>query len=437
MEGSHTSRRAFLRTGLALGGLAGVSPLLSACGDDDSSSNGVTSITMWHGQSDSSKATLDKLVSAFNSTHKNIKVNASSGGVLADAMLQKITTALAAEDYPDVAYIFGSDIASVARSPLVVDLTESLKAPAVKWDDFWPAAKAAVTVDGKLRGIPALVDNLCVAYNKKVFSDAGVEPPKAGWTWDDYVAIAKQLTNPGKGTFGTGWPGVGDENTVWRLWPMVWDAGGDVVNQDGKSVAFDGKPGLTALQTVYQLGQDKSVYVDTKPGGELTYQIFMNNKMGMIPTGPWELPEFLQSKTDYGVVPMPSYSGKPMTIAGPDTWTVFDNGEDRVKATVTFLTWLTSGNQDVQWAQQAGSLPLRTTTTKNPKWTQHIDQTNGLNVFTDALAYAKTRPTIEAYPKVSRALGQATSKMLLTKSTPDAALKEAVQQANSALEMSR
>lgn len=433
-NGNGTTRRAFLRTGLALGGLAGAAPLLSACGDD-SSSDGVVEITMWHGQSDTSKATLDKLVGEFNRTHPKIKVTASSGGVLADAMLQKITTALAAEDYPDVAYIFGSDIASVARSPLVADLTDFLNEPSVEWKDFWPSARAAVTVDGTLRGVPALVDNLCVVYNKKVFADAGVDEPQAGWTWDEYVAIAKQLTDPGSGTFGTGWPGVGDENTVWRLWPMVWDLGGDVVSEDGTSVGFDNDAGRTALETVYQMGRDKSVYVDTKPGGEVAYQIFMNDKMGMIPTGPWELPEFIQSNTDYGVVPMPTYSGKPVTIAGPDTWTVFDNGEDRVNATVEFLVWLTSGTQDIAWAKQAGSLPLRTSTTKNPEWTSHIEQTDGLDTFTEALAYARTRPTIESYPKVSRALGQAIAKMLLVKGTPDAALKAAAQEANTALEI--
>ena len=28
-----------------------------------------------------------------------------------------------------------------------------------------------------------------------------------GWTWDDYRAIAKRLTDRGAGVFGTGWPG--------------------------------------------------------------------------------------------------------------------------------------------------------------------------------------------------------------------------------------
>jgi multiple sugar transport system substrate-binding protein len=430
------TRRNVLRGGLGLAGLAGLGPLLSACGgssDNGGSGGGLVTITMWHGQADQGKDTLDKLVAQFQKKQSRIKVNASSGGVLADSMLQKITTALSSGSYPDIAYIFGPDIASVARSPKVAKLGSFAKKPSLRWNDFYPAARDAVTVEGEPRGFPALVDNLCVAYNKKVFKDAGVAEPTGDWTWDEYVAIAKQLTSTSKGIFGTGWPADAGEDCVWRIYPMIWDLGGDIVNKAQNKVAFDGPSGLKALQTINQMGKDKSVYPDTKPGSETMYQIFNNNKMGMVPTGPWQLPDFEQNNTDYGVVPLPSYSGKHVTIAGPDTWTVFDNGSDKVAAAVEFLTFLTEGEQDIQWASRAGSLPLRSSTAASPDWRAHVAKTNGLDVFSEALSYARIRPTIRTYPRISAPLGQAIVKMLLDKSTPDDALKSVVQEANTAL----
>jgi multiple sugar transport system substrate-binding protein len=290
-----------------------------------------------------------------------------------------------------------------------------------------------VTVDGEARGFPALVDNLCVAYNKKVFKDAGVPEPTGDWSWDEYVATAKRLTNPGKGVFGTGWPADGGEDCVWRIYPMIWDLGGDVVSSSGDKVGFDGQSGLRALQTINQMGKDRSVYPDTKPGSETMYQIFNNNKMGMVPTGPWQLPDFVQNGTDYGVVPLPSYSGKRVTIAGPDTWTVFDNGSAKVEATVKFLTFLTEGDQDIQWASEAGSLPLRSSTAHSSEWKQHAKKTVGLEVFSEALSYARTRPTIPVYPRISEPLGQAIVQMLLNKGTPESALHDAVSAGNTAL----
>ncbi len=214
---------------------------------------------------------------------------------------------------------------------------------------------------------------------------------------------------------------------------MIWDLGGDIVDKSGKKVAFDGDSGRKALETINRLAKDKSVYPDTKPGSETMYQIFNNNKMGMIATGPWQLPDFIDNKTDYGVVPLPTFSGNNVTIAGPDTWTVFDNGSAKIDAAVKFLTYLTEGAQDVQWASQAGSLPLRNSTAQSAEWQSHVSKTEGLEVFSNALQYARTRPTIRAYPKISQPLGQAIVKMLLDKASPQDALNEVVRAANAAL----
>jgi len=62
------------------------------------------------------------------------------------------------------------------------------------------------------------------------------------------------------------------------------------------------------------------------------YRVFNNGRMGMVPTGPWEVPDIVSAKVDYGVVPMPTYGGQPVTISGPDTWMLFNNGGDRSKA---------------------------------------------------------------------------------------------------------
>lgn len=51
------------------------------------------------------------------------------------------------------------------------------------WDDFYPAERQAATVGEKIIGVPALVDNLAIVYNKKLFADAGVAAPTASWTW--------------------------------------------------------------------------------------------------------------------------------------------------------------------------------------------------------------------------------------------------------------
>jgi multiple sugar transport system substrate-binding protein len=416
--------------------------VLAACGGGGGNgsstgakkSSGPVTITFWHGQNQAAGKVIKSLVDDFNRTHTDVKVDGQIGAV-ADSLQAKMTAALAGGKYPDVVYIFGPNVANLARSPKALDLTSAVKTKAWNWGDFYPAAREAVTIDGKVRAIPALIDSLAVVYNKRLFRQAGIPAPKAGWTWDDYRAVAKQLTNKGKGVFGTGWPGVGDEDTVWRLWPMIWDLGGDVLAPGGKQVGYGGQSGLRALTLVNQMAtQDKSMYIDKTSGTEQMYRVFNSNRMGMVPTGPWELPDIISSKVDYGVVPMPTFSGKPVTIAGPDTWMLFDNGSARARAAQEFVQWLTDPAQDARWDVEAGSLPLRRSTAAQDAWKQHVAKLEGLSTFVDALGNARVRPVIEPYPKISEALGQSIAGTLLGQDSPSDALKKAVKGGNKALE---
>ncbi|GGR88390.1 ABC transporter substrate-binding protein [Streptomyces aureoverticillatus] len=427
------SRRTLLRAGgagaLAAGGL-GLSGCVTGAGDGVGPDGRVT-IQMWHGQTDTAAKVIKSLVAEFERGHPDIRVDIG-GGVLADAMLQKVTAALASGSYPDIAYVFGSDLASVARSPQVVDLTAHVREGPVPWRNYWGPARDAVTVNGRVRAVPALLDCLAVVCNKKLFAEAGLDLPEAGWTWREFTDTARRLTDAGKGRFGTGWPGTGDEDTVWRLWPMVWDLGGDVIAEDGRSIGF-ADTGARALEVVRDLARDKSVYIDPKPGSEQMYQVFLAGRMGMVMTAPWQLPDIAQARLDYHVVPLPSFSGRPMTISGPDTWTLFDNGEARAKAARTFVTWLIQPAQDSRWDVEAGSLPLSRRSEDRPAWREHAARTPGLPVFTKAVASARVRPVHPAYPRVSRALGQAIVSVLLGRTSPADAVRSCAKESNAAL----
>lgn len=425
------TRTELTRRGVLVGGAAALAATVGGCGGSGGTTGDVTTIVLWHGQNDIAKATIDRLVAEFNRTHRHIRVQASSGGVLADGMLQKVMAALAAGSYPDLAYVFGSNLANLARSDTVLDLTGHFRDRRYGWADRWPPARAAATVDGRVRAMPALLDSLCIVYNKTLFRRAGVAPPRPGWRWDDFTAMARRLTDRHRGVFGTGWPAVGDEDTVWRLWPMVWDLGGDVARH-GRP-AFGGAAGRRALGTVARLASERSVYIDTQTGSDQLYQVFLGGSMAMVPTGPWQLPQVREAGVDYGVAPMPTYSGRPLTISGPDNWVLFDNGPQRTAAALEFATWLTEPAQDVRWDSAAGSLPLRRSTAAQPDWRRTVRHTAGLQEFVAALSHSRVRPTIRAYPQISRALGESIVSVLLGHSSPDDALRGALAAARTAL----
>ncbi len=186
----------------------------------------------------------EQLVNSFNASHPNIVVQASSGGTSTGDLLPKVTTALAAGTAPDVAYIYGSYAANIAQSGKTVNLANIIHSPGYNWNDFYPASQQIVAPGGKVIGFPALIDNLSVIYNKKLFAAAGVPAPSPNWTWDQFRAVAKKLTNPAQHIYGVNYPIGGDLlDTSWRFFPGLWQRGGQILSSDHKKALFNSPAG--------------------------------------------------------------------------------------------------------------------------------------------------------------------------------------------------
>ena len=409
--------------------------VLSACGTDSTSSSGKgsgTTIQIWEGYTQVEAKAFAHLVSQYEATHPGQKVNTLY--VNSDNTLQKVTTAVRGGSPPDIAYLYGSWAPNVATIPQVVDLTQVVKRAGVNWNDFYVGERDVATVNGKVIGIPALVDNLAVVYNKKLFAQAGLQPPSANWTWSDFVADAKKLTNAAKKQYGTAYVTPGTEDTVWHWEALLWEAGGQLLNSGNTKAAFNSAAGLNSLNTLKTLATDKSVYFD--PTDQAYENVFNSGKIGMLVTGPWDLSTF--PNVQYGVQVMPSYpgtSGGHQTISGPDNWVVFNNGSAKTAAAEKFLLWLTAPAQIKTWSLATGDLPTRASVASSPGFVSQMDQAlPGVSTFISNLGNVKqARPQITQYPKISTVLGNMVLSVLLNKSTPQAALNSAAKQVNADL----
>ncbi|MFI6538097.1 ABC transporter substrate-binding protein [Nonomuraea sp. NPDC050547] len=423
-----------MRRALAAAAVLALAVTGCGAGGKEPAANGPVEITIWHGQEDASAKSIEKLVAQFNRSHPGIKVDTESGGATADGMLPKITAALTSDAYPDIAYLYGSWAPNIARNPKTADLTAFVKDPAVRWQDFWASEREAVTVNGKVIGFPAVVDNMVVLYNKNVLAEAGLKPPGPDWTWDDFRAMAKRSTDAKAGVFGATWPISGGEEAVWGLWPMVWQAGGDILTPDHKKAAFNSAQGQQALDRLRAMAvDDKSLYLDSSPA-EKGQKLFESGRLAMFMSGPWVLPDLQAAKVDYGVLPLPGTNGNHETISGPDNWVVFQHDERRVKAAATFLAWLTAAEQQLVWMSDTGSLPIRESITKLPGYQDYLKKYPGIDVISANLANAKrVRPPTTRYPRVSAFVAEGIAQALLGKSDAKTALDEAARKADAAL----
>ena len=51
-----------------------------------------------------------------------------------------------------------------------------------------------LSLDGTLYLLPNTWNTMLIYYNTTMFADAGIDRPSDDWTWDDFLAVAQQLT---------------------------------------------------------------------------------------------------------------------------------------------------------------------------------------------------------------------------------------------------
>jgi multiple sugar transport system substrate-binding protein len=420
----------------------GAGLLLTACmgGTTDSGKDAAAgydpaapvTITWWTGQTEEAEKVAEKLADEYHSAHPNVTIKTSPGAPTTDDLLTKLSAGFAGGSYPDISYAYGSWAGDLGASGRAQDLTSFVNEPSFGWNEMPEAARQVATADGKVIGVPALVDNLALIYNKKLFDDAGLAYPTDQWSWADFRAAAKKLTDQATNTYGTAYSVSGSEDTTWHLWPLLWQHGGQIL--DGTKPAFNSDAGVAALETLRQMAvDDKSMYLDQTD--EKYHPLFNSGRIGMIITGPWALLELADAKLGYGVADLPGHDGDHQTVSGPDLWVLFNHDDaNRAGAARDFTKWLTSAQIDAKWNLAVGNLPLRSSEKDTPEFAAYVKQYPGGQKFFDNLANAKqARPTVAGYEALSRNVGDAIAEVLQGRSTAKEALDAAAKKSADAV----
>jgi len=418
--------------------------LAAACSSGGSTTgptgpNGPVNLVLWMGYTPPPPASqgveyesLKGLIAKFTQLHPKIHIRMEY--VDNDYALQKVTVALQGGEQPDISYQYGTNMPQVAQASEVVNLTNIVKQPQYGWTDFVPGERDVATVGGKVLGIPALVDNLAVVYNKTLFAQHHLTPPGPDWTWSQLAADAKAITDPSQKIFGLTFPADGSETTVWEYEAMLWEAGGHILTSDNSRAAFNSAAGVEALTWLRQMQQAHALYLDFHPDAGNSETLFNSGKLGMIITGPWDLSSF--PNVHYGVQVMPSWApgGSHQTISGPDNWVLFNNGPARVQASLEFLQFLTTPANLFQNSMATGDLPTKLSVVSMPGFADFNVKFPGAGVFAANLKnVVQARPQVPQYPRISAALGREVVEALLGQTSPQAALNSAAQQADSYL----
>ncbi|MFE5245099.1 MULTISPECIES: extracellular solute-binding protein [unclassified Streptomyces] len=391
----------------------------TACGSDDetggSKSSGELSgtVTWWDTSSVGTEdKVFKKLAEGFEKEHPKVDVkyvNVPFG----EAQNKFKNAAQAGAGAPDVIR------SEVAWTPEFADLgylapldgTAALK----DQDDFLDQAAASTKYKGKTYAVPQVIDSMGIFYNKKMFADAGVEPPA---TIADLKTVAKKIKDK---TGKTGLYLRGDDS--YYFLSFLYGEGGDLVDADSKTVTVDGAEGVKAFNVVKDLVDSGTAKTDATDGWENMMQSFKNGDVAMMINGPWAVADTLTGKeftdkANLGISTVPAGSAAQGAPQGGHNLGVYA-GSKNLDASYAFVEYMTSVEAQ---AQTAGDLNLLPTRTSAYSKAQAVDS-EIVQFFKPVVETAVERPWIPETGSLFAPLNIEYTKVLTGQTTPEKAAK--------------
>ena len=175
--------------------------------------------------------------------------------------------------------------------------------------EFMPGALEDVIWNGRVYGVPLDINTLFTIYNRRLFTENGIDPPDSDWTFDELMSMTKQLTLKDGSRYGTALSASG-----WYLYGLVRAAGGDLLTERNGHVraTFDAPAVVSALTTMRNLGvRDQVATLPPLQPRQSDHPValFGAGKVALFFSGPWDLAvlkqESPQVMQDVGTAPLP------------------------------------------------------------------------------------------------------------------------------------
>jgi N,N'-diacetylchitobiose transport system substrate-binding protein len=329
--------------------------LLTACGDDGGSGDDQT-LDVWimEGTNPNAQSYFDDLEAAFRDrTGAELNIEFIQWAEAHD----RITTAMAGNELPDVAEIGSTWAAEFGAAGALTDLSENIEADGLG-DDLVPALEEAATLDGAMYGMPWYAGTRSLMYRADIFEEHGLEPPT---TWDELREVALQLKDLEPEMIPFPVMGGGE----YAVDAFIWGAGGEIAEQNAEGewhstinepAAVEGIEFYTSLATE----DDLSVAAANTWDEVAQLESFQNGESAMVINGNWTVATLLEADPTWedklGVVPIPGQeSGYSPSFVGGSL--LGDFSSDEPELAWQLIRMMSTGSFARQWADESGYFP--------------------------------------------------------------------------------
>jgi multiple sugar transport system substrate-binding protein len=221
---------------------------------------------------------------------------------------------------------------------------------------------------GKLYYLPLHSGCVALYWNTDLFKKAGIPgPPK---TWDEFVAVAKKVTNPETKVFATTATLATEPptNLTYDIYPLIYQAGGDVIDDKTNKAVFNSPAGVKATQWYVDLINVHKVAVPgvLSNGEKEKRGNFGAGNVAMMFEGPWgiAIQKRLNANLPYDIATLPKDVTTGTVVRGSLN-SMTTQAKDK-EATWKFLRWISGPVGNAMWARGTGDFPARKEVAEQP-----------------------------------------------------------------------
>jgi multiple sugar transport system substrate-binding protein len=259
----------------------------------------------------------------------------------------KINAMLAGGTPPDCGYLLEGLAMQLGEKGKVLSITDQ-----ASFDSWLPSTKQYWSPDGAIAGPPQVV---LMFYSTEATKAAGVKPPTSldtAWNWDSFVDQCFKLTkdSAGKSPSETGFNpdataqyALAVPTDLPSLHALFKSNGLELFSEDGMECRIDSPEAIEVIQNLADLIFEHRVAPKPEQAqsfGASPALLIQSGRVAMAVSGQWNLLDFSQGHTPYGIGVLPTYGEKFVSVIG-GAYGVFANTK-RTADSFEFLNYLGS-----------------------------------------------------------------------------------------------
>lgn len=308
----------------------------------------------------------------------------------------RITTALATQEGVDVLQVGTTWNPQFAATGGIAEINIDDFGGA---DSFMKANLDSTTYKGKIWGVPWFAETRCLFYNKDLFADVGVEPPK---THDELYAVSEKIiAKKGKGT-AIALAGTNAWDLIHNWAIILWANGGSLLTPDNKKGAFNSEAGVKAMQ--WYIGLFEKGYADAACAGYTQPQVdaaFAAGNIGMCYMGPWNIATIKRDNPNlnYGIVEPPAGPAGKASFSGGSNLAILKSTTN-LKAAKAWVNFLILQENLVPYCKDLSNvLPAKVAAFDDPYY-----QEGYFSIFKTTLSYATAYAPMGVWGDIENAI---------------------------------